>query len=197
MKKTKAPAKRVRNKKAIRALAEALDDVLDAFGWYGIAVAEVVPTAEPQPPSPVTPSFPSSDGSDAIEASFEHSEESEEDHHYENDDENDYEDDYEDPSYADPETIQTAVDEAISSLMKEGMLPQFEGAKQAPSLSGVFAVLFGEEHDLTKQVEYFEELINGYEDRASMDDLREAHEVLVEFSKRLDQKENDRRDRHE
>ena len=177
MRKAEVPAKKIRNKRAIRKLAENLADVLDAFGWYGISSSSET-TGEPQPSSndpsgdeaakPVT-----TDGVDPGQIDVE-STESEEEEYGEDDD------GFEDNSYANPEDIQMAVDEAISSLMKDGLIPEFVDATQAPSLSDVFGVLFGEEHELTKRVEYFEELVNGYEDRASVDDLEEACKVLRE-----------------
>jgi hypothetical protein len=80
--------------------------------------------------------------------------------------------------YYDPWDVQTALDSAISNLIQSNLVPELANAKKAPSFSQVCAVLFGDAHEITKQAGYFEELIKGYEDQISKDDLREAYTTL-------------------
>lgn len=134
-----------------------LRDVLESFESYGT----VTPAVAEQPVEPLQ--------HDAAPV--------EDDHEPEEEDE--YQEEYEEPKYYfDPTDIQGAVDQAISSLIKEELIPEFKTPKKPPTLTEVFTVLFGAENELTKQADYFEELISGYEDRAHVDDLREAYEVL-------------------
>lgn len=86
---------------------------------------------------------------------------------------------FEEMSFTEPEEIQGAIDTAISSLVSEKLIALTED--EAPSLSEVMSALFGEEHELTKRGEYFEELINGYEGEVSVEGLREAQAVLKEI----------------
>ncbi len=166
----KSTRKRKENKKAIEKIAELLGEgVIDSFGWYGITAAaprisEIIePTEQPA-------------ASDEDVA-----------------DENDAdEEEYEEPIYYyDPEDVQGALDEAISQLIEEQLVPQFTSPKKPPTLSDLFAVLFGEQSDLKKQAEYFEELISGYEDRAHIDDLKKAFNVLTDILDTIAPKSNE------
>jgi len=95
-------------------------------------------------------------------------------------DEEDYDDDYDyDPFFVNPEDIQFAVDRLVSELMRQDSIPELKVFSAAPSLAEVFGMLFGEESQVTEQIAYFEELISGYEDRASIEDLREARRTLA------------------
>jgi hypothetical protein len=162
-------------RRAIRRLAEELEDILDAFGWYGISgpapqaaqVREEVPGVRrlDDPLKSEGPGLGSAGGDES--------------------DDDEYGDDGRSDDDVDPWDIQTAIDRAISSLMKDDLISGLSDGKNAPSLSEVFAFLLGEGHDLTKQVEYFEELIAGYEDRVLRDDLKEAHSVLLDVSEEL------------
>jgi hypothetical protein len=201
MRKAKPLTKRTVNRKATRKLAERLMDVVDAFGWYGIGGDDDVHTegapaapaiaAAPVPAEPVLTPVP-------VEPPVDIHIHGQEEPGDEASDEDDYEDDYHeddegDSFYANPEDIQIALDNAISSLMKDKVISELEDLDEAPSLSTVLATLFGDEHELTKQAEYFEELINGYEDLASMDDLREAYEVFTGIIHALRPKQTTRR----
>ena len=184
---------RALRKKAIRRLTEELVDVLDAFGWHGIGGGEIEPADEAQPRLPIAsenaahaaaenaaPKEVAKAGNiDAAAAKAEYDED--------RDDEDYGEDDDKDPYDTDPWEVRTAVDEGISSLMKADLIPGLKG-KNAPSLSEVFGEVFGEGDEMTKEAEYFEELIAGYEDRVSMDDLKEAYEVLLRIVQKLKRK---------
>ncbi len=128
---------------------ELLREALDSFGWYGIGIAEPEPTT-------AAAHEPGIDNAG-----------------HEEDEEEEY-----GPVYFDPADVQGAVDEAISTLIKEKLVPGYKNPKKPPTLGEVFAVLFGSESELAKQAEHFEELISGYEDRAHVDDLREAYNIL-------------------
>jgi|HubBroStandDraft_1064217.scaffolds.fasta_scaffold215311_2 hypothetical protein len=193
----KNPIKTKKSSQAIRRVGELLRDVLDAFGWYGIetpAVVEVradaaVPealadVAMPEVPADVAitealadvtmPEVPT-------DAAMPEGEEQadEENRNEENGVEEDEEEDYEPPQYYfDPTDVQVAVDEAISQIINEELIQEFTDPKDPPELADIFAILFGENSEIKEQIEYFEELISGYEDRAHIDDLREAHRIL-------------------
>jgi hypothetical protein len=176
----KARERKALKRRAIRTLTEELAGVLDAFGWYGIGGAEVALADRSQPSSPaktaeyVAPSGAAKpEGAEASEGEYDEDEEGDEDHG---------------PTDFETWDIQTAVDGAISSLMGEDLIPELKGLKSAPSLAEIFQVLFGEEHEMTKKVEYFEELIAGYEDRITREDLEEAHSVLDGIIGRLEGK---------
>jgi hypothetical protein len=80
--------------------------------------------------------------------------------------------------YFNPEDVQIAVDQAISTLINEKLIKEFRNPKEPPSLTAIFAILFGDNSELTQQVDYFEDLISGYNDLAHVDDLTEAHGIL-------------------
>jgi hypothetical protein len=151
-----------KNIKAIKKLSELLPAVLDSFSWYGIGTSTTAKA-----------------GPEVTKAKLAAENETEED------DQED-EDQYGAVEYNfDPADVQGAVDEAISTLMTEGLIEEFTDSEDPPSLSDVFVVLFGEDSELTKQAEYFEELIDGYEDRAHTDDLSEAYNVLRSIMNRI------------
>lgn len=155
-----------RNIKAIKKLSELLPAVLDSFSWYGIGTSTAAEA-----------------GPEVTKAKL--AAENETETETEEDDQED-EDQYGAVEYYfDPADVQGAVDEAISTLMTEGLIEEFTDSEDPPSLSDVFVVLFGEDSELTKQAEYFEELIDGYEDRAHMDDLSEAYNVLRSIMNRI------------
>jgi hypothetical protein len=174
---------RPRNRKAIRQLAEELVNVLDSFGGYGIGLTS--PSAAAEPRSPSTAADNSGNRAHTatdVEAAKLEIEPQESDEDY------DYDEDYygdEDPFYVDPWDVKFAVDEVVSSVLKSGLIPEAADLDDAPSLTEIFAVLFGETHELTKKIEYFEDLISGYEDLAPKDDLREAYDVLERVLERL------------
>jgi hypothetical protein len=147
----KTPRKRA-NIKAIKRLRELLPDVLDSFGWYGIGTPSVTEPASgaPQP-----------------EPHDESAKDEEEDEEYE-----------EPEYYVDPADVQGAVDEAVSTLINEGLIQEFKNPKEPPGLSDIFTVLFPRRSKLIEQAEYFEELISGYADQAHVDDLQEAYNIL-------------------
>lgn len=173
------PQKKGRSK-AIRVLVEELREVLDAFGWYGIGVPpkeEGIGTPAGAAVASSTANHPeglAEPGADRVlHPDLDEGNRREDDENLEADeDEEDYE------LEIDTWDIQFAIDNAVSSLLKANIVLEFAEAKSAPELSEFFEALFGSEHDLTKQAEYFEELINGYDGSVSKDDLEEAYKVL-------------------
>ncbi len=154
------------NRKAIKRLAELLVDVKDSFGWYGIGLSTDEAGEVEQP------------GAAQVE---------EDDNEEEEEDEED--DEEETPQYYfDPADVQVAVDEAISTLMKEGLLPEFSRAKNAPKLSDIFSVLFGDRSEINGEIRYFEKLIRGYRDEAHIDDLNEAYGTLQSIIEKISPK---------
>ncbi|MGA2336294.1 MAG: hypothetical protein ABSG08_13045 [Terriglobales bacterium] len=152
---TKKKTGRKRNPRAIERVCELLQDVLGAFDmWYGIG-----PPAVKKAASEITDSH-------QVEAP---------DHAEEEDDEYGAEPEY----YFDVTDIQGSLKEAITSIINEELIDEFKDPEEAPTLSDIFAVLFGPGSELAEQAEYFEELISGYEDRAHVDDLKEACNILV------------------
>ncbi|HXM22644.1 MAG TPA: hypothetical protein VN948_15410 [Terriglobales bacterium] len=141
-------AKRKRNTKATNRLAELLADVLDSFGEYGIGMP------------------PEEEVAIAEDAGAEAAAEEQEEY------------DIEPEYYFDPADVQGALDEAISAIISEKLIEEFRNPKKPPTLAEMFDVLFGRNSELRQQAEYFEELISGYEDRAHVDDLKEAHGIL-------------------
>lgn len=161
----KKPAKQRKNKKAIKRIAELLrDNVLESFAWYGIEASVGEESSSEPAKVEESPSTPEKQGEEV------------------QDDEEEYSEEYEEEEYYfDPADVQGALDEAISIFIAEQLVPEFSDPKKAPALSDIFAVLFGKQSELRKRAEYFEELISGYEDRAHIDDLREACSVLEEI----------------
>jgi hypothetical protein len=165
MKKTQ---RKIRNTKVIRRVGELLRDVLDSFGWYGIE------TAAAEGPA-VTAVREVSNNIALPEGDGQADEENEnEENAYEENEEEYYEPQY----YFDPTDVQIAVDEAISRIINEDLIEEFTDPKDPPELADIFAVLFGENSEMKEQIVYFEDLISGYEDRAHIDDLKEAHSIL-------------------
>lgn len=164
MKKKKGTIRSIKKRQAVKLLREELAKAIDAFGFYGIEEG----AGEAQ-----SVAAPSAEGAEHLEDGGAP----------DDGNDGDYEEDgTADPTYEDPEEIQVAIDTAISALMNKGFL-EAEGG--APSLSDVCGALFGRESDLTKQAHYFEELTNGYEGRASTEDLREAYNVLQSMIEEL------------
>jgi hypothetical protein len=88
--------------------------------------------------------------------------------------------------YFDLADVEYCVDVAITEIIKENLVPGYNNPEKPPTLSEMFQDLFGEDHKLTKQVEEFEEYISGYEDQVHIDDLQEAHKVMSEIIKELE-----------
>jgi hypothetical protein len=178
--------KKRKNRQAVRKLLEELTEVLDAFGWYGVGGAGSSPDGKAKESgtgeAPIENLKPSDKGPSIKETPDDNSSGQKEisDDEASGYDSYDEEDDYSgsDSWYYDPWDVQSALDAAISNLIKTNLVPEFANAKDAPSFSEVCDVLFGSAHELTKQAEYFEELIKGYEERVSKDDLREAYATL-------------------
>jgi hypothetical protein len=160
----KKKLKTKKNSKAIKRIAELLPTVLDSFGWYGIGIPEeagaprdAVARAEQELPD-------------------EQEHEDTENDETENDEENGEE---EEPiQFYDRTDVEMAVDEVISQIIKEGLIHEFSDPKKPPKLSEMFAVLFGPKSEITQGVEYFEQLIGGYDDEIYVDDLKEAYDIL-------------------
>lgn len=160
-------ARRKKNTQAIRRLGELLRDAMDSYVWE-----DFVRPAKPSSMSQATE--PEADVGTNREQQG-----AEEGHNEEHDEADDYGDDYVEPEYyVDPADIQGTIDEATSSFVKEKLIKKFDDPKRPPTLADIFSDLFGSNSELKKQAEYFEELISGYEDRAHVDDLGEAYQVL-------------------
>ena len=160
-------ARRKKNTRAIRKLGELLRDVMESYVWE-----EVVPAA-------TLAGTIDSAGTHGVEARDEGQNAVERHDEKEHEEQPEEYEEYGEPEYYfDPADIQGAVDEAISSFIKEKLVKRFDDPKTPPTLGDVFSELFGENSELKEKAEYFEELISGYEDRAHVDDLREAYEVL-------------------
>jgi hypothetical protein len=154
------------NTKAIERLAGLLPDVLEAFGEYdiGLSKANAGENANPE--------------ADEAEPDEESNQELEQ--------EELEEEEFEEPEYYyDPADVQGALYEAISTLVKEGVIKGFRNPKKPPTLARILEALFGPQSDLAERASYFEDLISGYEDRAHIDDLREARGVLDEIIEAL------------
>lgn len=87
--------------------------------------------------------------------------------------------------YFDLADVEYCVDVAITEIIKENLVPGYDNPQKPPTLSEMFQILFGEEDNLTKQVDEFEELISGYEDQVHIDDLQQAYNVMSEIVKEL------------
>ena len=149
-----------KNKKAIERLSELLGDVLESFESYGIESSIPEEPTLPGFAAPVSPPEPEEPQAEEL-----HEEEAEEEGY-----------DYEEPEYYfDPADVQGALDEAISTLIKEGLIPK---PKKSLSLTQIIVLLFGPGSELREQAESFEQLISGYEDKAHIDDLKEAFNTL-------------------
>jgi hypothetical protein len=79
-------------------------------------------------------------------------------------------------SYTQPEDVEVAVAEFVSELLRKQVLNQ--DGKQAPSFSTVFEQIYGEDHYLTARAQYFEELVEEYEEYVSLEDMQAAEEVI-------------------
>ena len=166
----KKPIKTKKSTQTIRRVGELLQNVLGSFGWYGIGLD----VAENSSDATVR------EGEDHADAENERDE---------NGDEQNGEEDYEPAQYYfDPSDVQVAVDEAISAIIDEGLIEEFSNPKEPPELTDICAVLFGAESEITKQIEYFEDLISGYEDRAHIDDLKEAYGILASVVEKISSK---------
>lgn len=176
--------KRVKPKKikpeVIERIVELLcEDVLNEFWWEGIGSEDDVQehptgTSKEEVSFPVKATKPAeADESEGVDE--------------EQDDEGD--DDQEDVEeyYIDVTTIQAALDQALSAIVKEKLLKEFNNPKQPPTLSDLCKVLFGRQSEFVERADYCEDLISGYEDRAHKDDLREAYNILVEIINALKQ----------
>jgi hypothetical protein len=93
--------------------------------------------------------------------------------------------------YFDLADVEYCVDVTITEIVGENLVTGYGDPQKPPALSEIFQVLFGEEDSLTKQVQEFEELISGYDDHVHIDDLQQAHNVMSEIVKELeDRSEN-------
>lgn len=90
--------------------------------------------------------------------------------------------------YFDLADVEYCVDVTITEIVNEKLVPGYSDPLKPPTLSEVFETLFGEEDQLTKQVEEFEELISGYDDHVHIDDLEQAYNVMSEIVKELEQR---------
>jgi|CZKK01.1.fsa_nt_gi hypothetical protein len=94
---------------------------------------------------------------------------------YGEDDDGDYRTDY-----FDREEIEVAIDAFLSALVAAGVIKKGRHGK-LPSFSEVFAKFFGQDHEVTKKANSFEDFIKGYFGWISPEDLRKAHEEFLEI----------------
>jgi hypothetical protein len=87
--------------------------------------------------------------------------------------------------YFDLADVEYCVGVTITEIVREKLVPGYDNPKTPPTLSEMFQALFGEEDDLTKQVDEFEELISGYEDHVHIDDLQQAYNLMSGIVKEL------------
>jgi len=87
--------------------------------------------------------------------------------------------------YFDLADVEYCVDVTITEIVQEKLVPGYDNPQKPPTLSEMFQTLFGEEDNLTKQVDAFEELISGYEDHVHIDDLQQAYDVMSGIVKEL------------
>lgn len=91
----------------------------------------------------------------------------------------DHDDDYR-TEYFDREEIEVAIDAFLSELISAGVIKKGRHGK-LPSFSDVFVKFFGQEHDITKKAQSFEDYIKGYFGWISPEDMRKAHEEFLEI----------------
>lgn len=87
--------------------------------------------------------------------------------------------------YFDLAEVEYCVDVAITEIINEELVPGYTDPQKPPTLFEIFEVLFGVDHELTKQIDEFEEYISGYDDHVHVDDLQEAYDVMSEIVKEL------------
>jgi hypothetical protein len=88
------------------------------------------------------------------------------------------------------EDVEVAIDVFLSRLVQERVIKKYKRNKQ-PSLEGVFEHIFGENHEIIKPVQVFEEHIEGYFDLIGFEDMELAFGELADIRRIID-KELDR-----
>jgi hypothetical protein len=83
------------------------------------------------------------------------------------------------------EEIEVAIDVFISSLVQENVIRKYPRNKQ-PSLENVFEKIFGENHEIIKPVQVFEEHIEGYFDLIGYEDMEIAFAELTDIRDIID-----------
>ncbi len=78
----------------------------------------------------------------------------------------------------DAEEIEIAIDAFLSQLIKNEIVKKGKG-NRAPSMESVFNQMFGEDHEVAKMVEEFEEHVAGYFGWISFDDMKKAYSQLM------------------
>jgi hypothetical protein len=180
-----SPKKKRANKEKIRRIGEILDEFFigNFESEFPIRVSSEESDGAAEPEFPV--GAPLEEPREVVEQERDDVEERQADEEAEDEayDETKY--------YFDLAAVEYCVDVAITEIIKENLVPGYDNPQKPPTLSEIFQILFGEEDNLTKQVDEFEKLISGYEDHVHIDDLQQAYNVMSEIVKELqDRSEN-------
>jgi len=170
--------KRKPSKEKIRRVGEILEEFL--IGNFESEFPVGVPLAGPSAIEPVFPiEAPAGEPQEPVEPEHEDVEDQQVDQEPEAEpyDETKF--------YFDLADIEYFVDVTVTEIVQQKIVPGYDNPQKPPTLSEMFQTLFGEEDDLTKQVDEFEELISGYDDHVHIDDLRQAYNVMSEVVKEL------------
>ncbi len=175
--------KRVNNKEKLRRIGEILDEYLigNLESEFPVGGPSEKSQGAAKPEVPV--GAPLEEPREAVEQERDDVEKQQADEEAENEEYDEYD---EAKYYFDLADVEYCVDVAITEIIKENLVPGYNNPQKPPTLSEIFQDLFGEDHKLTKLVEEFEEYISGYEDQVHIDDLREAHKVMSEIIKELE-----------
>ena len=82
--------------------------------------------------------------------------------------------------YFDREEMEVAIDAFLSALVNAGVIRKSRHRK-LPSFSEVFIKFFGQDHEVSKKAESFEDFVEGYFGWISPDDMYRAHEEFLEI----------------
>jgi hypothetical protein len=82
--------------------------------------------------------------------------------------------------YFDREEMEVALDAFLSALVNAGVIKKSRQGK-LPSFSEVFIKFFGQDHELTKKAQSFEDFVEGYFGWISPEDMQRAHEEFLEI----------------
>lgn len=83
------------------------------------------------------------------------------------------------------EHIEVAIDVFLSRLVQERVIKKYK-RKQQPSLEDIFEHVFGENHEIIKPVQIFEEHIEGYFDLIGYEDMELAFGELADIRRIID-----------
>lgn len=140
--------------RVLKIIADGLEEIDGHFAWEGLTgINDEAGTGEPLP-------------SEAQQA----------------EDESD-EDPYEDPYYTagfDREDIEIAIDAFLSYLLRKRLIHKNKSGR-LPSFAGVFEEFLGEDHQIAKVADKFEEHIKGYFGWIDYENMRAAYAEFLEI----------------